>query len=234
MIGPSASSVNPLIAALDTADAGRFTELVSVLAPHVGALKVGLEAYSALGSGAVRHAAASAPVFLDLKFHDIPTTVAGAARACAGQGVAMLTVHASGGAAMIAAAVEAAPDVAVLAVTVLTSLDDADLAQVGQPASAVQVPHLARLAVQAGAAGVVCAATDLGAVRAAIGPTPLTVVPGIRAEGAAPDDQARVATPRAAMRAGASRLVVGRSITRADDPGAAARAILAELQEPLP
>ncbi len=228
------SAANPLIAALDTADAGRFAELVSVLAPHVGALKVGLEAFTALGSGAVEYAAASAPVFLDLKLHDIPATVAGAARACAGLGVAMLTVHASGGAAMVASAVEAAPEVAVLAVTVLTSLDDAALAQVGQPAGAVQVPHLARLALQAGAAGVVCAAGDLEAVRAAIGPTPLAVVPGIRPEGADPDDQARVATPRAALRAGASRLVVGRSITRADDPAAAARAILAELQEPTP
>lgn len=230
----SATADNPLIAALDTSDAGRFAELTSLLAPYVGALKVGLEAYTALGSGAVEHAAASAPVFLDLKLHDIPATVAGAARACAAHGVAMLTVHASGGPAMVAAAVDAAPEVAVLAVTVLTSLDDASLAQVGQPPSTVQVPHLARLAVQAGAAGVVCAAGDLEAVRAAIGPTPLAVVPGIRPDGAAADDQARISTPRAALLAGASRLVVGRPLTRADDPAAAARALLADLREPPP
>jgi len=221
---------NPLIVALDTPDAGRFAELTSVLAPHVGGLKVGLEAYLALGSAAVEQAAASAPVFLDLKLHDIPATVAGAARACAGHGVAMLTVHASGGPAMIAAAVEAAPEVAVLGVTVLTSLGDAALAQVGQPSSAVQVPHLARLAVQAGAAGVVCAASDLEAVRAAVGPTPLAVVPGIRPEGSDSHDQARVATPQAARKAGADWLVVGRPITGAEDPAAAARAILAELR----
>lgn len=221
---------NPLIVALDTADRERLTTLARAVAPSVGGLKVGLQAYSVLGPDAVTLAAAHAPVFCDLKLHDIPNTVAAAAAAVGDLGVELLTVHAAGGPAMIAAAVKAAPDVAVLAVTVLTSLDDAALAVVGQPPSAEQVPRLARMAVEAGASGVVCAAAELAAVRAAIGDRPLTVVPGIRPAGGAHDDQARVATPRAALDAGADRLVVGRAITAAPDPAAAARVLLAEVR----
>lgn len=221
---------NPLIVALDTADRERLTTLARAVAPSVGGLKVGLQAYSVLGPDAVTLAAAHAPVFCDLKLHDIPNTVAAAAAVVGDLGVELLTVHAAGGPAMIAAAVKAAPHVAVLAVTVLTSLDDAALAVVGQPPSAEQVPRLARMAVEAGASGVVCAAAELAAVRAAIGDRPLTVVPGIRPAGGAHDDQARVATPRAALDAGADRLVVGRAITAAPDPAAAARVLLAEVR----
>lgn len=220
---------NPLIVALDTGDPRRFADLVDALSADAGGLKVGLEAFTALGREALRRAGERAAVFCDLKLHDIPATVAGAAAAVAELGAAQLTVHASGGSAMVEAAVRAAPSVAILGVTVLTSLDDRALAAVGQPGVAEQVPRLARLAIDAGAAGVVCAAPDLAAVRAAIGPDPLVVVPGIRPEGAAAHDQARVATPQAALAAGADRLVVGRPITGATDPAAAARALLAEI-----
>lgn len=222
--------MNPLIAALDTADPERLAGLAAALGPHVGHLKVGLEAYSALGPAAVEAAAAHAPVFLDVKLHDIPATVAGAAAVADRLGVALVTVHASGGAAMVRAAVEAAPRVAVLAVTVLTSLDDAALGQVGQPGAAEQVPRLAALARDAGAAGVVCAPSEAAALRALLGPGALVVTPGIRPAGpVAADDQARTATPRAALDAGASHLVVGRPLTAAPDPAAAARALATEL-----
>ncbi|MGH8897301.1 MAG: orotidine-5'-phosphate decarboxylase [Egibacteraceae bacterium] len=220
---------NPLIAALDTADLERLEHLAGALGPHVGYLKVGLEAFVAHGPAAVAAAARHAPVFCDLKLHDIPNTVAGAAAAAARLGVALLTVHASGGPGMIAAAAKAAPDVAVLGVTVLTSLDDTVLAAVGQPPVAEQVPRLAALALDAGARGVVCAPTDVAAVRAAVGPDALLVVPGIRPHGADQGDQARVATPMAAMKAGADLLVVGRPLTASPDPVAAARALLTEL-----
>lgn len=126
---------------------------------------------------------------------------------------------------MIAAAAEAAPEVTILAVTVLTSLDEAALREVGQPPAHEQVPRLARLAVEAGAGGIVCSPHEISAVREAIGDAPLVVVPGVRPAGAALDDQARVATPRSAIEAGASHIVVGRPIARADDPAAAAAAI---------
>jgi len=220
--------VNPLIVALDTADADRLAALAAAVGPEVGGLKVGLEAYAALGPRAVALAGAHAPVFLDLKLHDIPATVAGAARAVAGLGIDLLTVHAAGGSAMVGAAAEAAPGVTVLAVTVLTSLDAAALARMGFPPPADAVPRLAALAVEAGAGGLVCAAAEAPAVRAAVGPHPLIVVPGIRPAGADMGDQARVATPRAALAAGADRLVVGRPVTTAADPAAAARATVRE------
>lgn len=221
--------MNPLIAALDTADLAGLDRLAANLGPSVGYLKVGLEAYTAHGPAAVAAAAAHARVFLDVKLHDIPSTVAGAAAVAARQGVDLLTVHASGGAAMVAAAVDAAPGVGILAVTVLTSLDDDDLAAVGQGPAVEQVTRLAALAFSAGAAGVVCAVPEARAVRAAVGPAGLVVTPGIRLPDAAHDDQARVATPRAAIDAGASHLVVGRALTQADDPAAVADAILADL-----
>ncbi|MEX0659143.1 MAG: orotidine-5'-phosphate decarboxylase [Egibacteraceae bacterium] len=221
--------MNPLVAALDTPDLDRLGALAGDLGPSVGYLKVGLEAYTAHGPAAVAAAAAHARVFLDVKLHDIPTTVAGAARVAADLDVDLLTVHASGGTAMIAAAAEAAPDVGILAVTVLTSLDDAALAEVGQGPAEEQVVRLAALAFAAGAAGVVCAVSEARAVRAAVGPAALVVTPGIRLAGAGHDDQARVATPRAAIDQGASHLVVGRALTQAGDPAAVARAILEDL-----
>lgn len=221
--------MKPLIAALDTADLDRLEELAAALGPHVGYLKVGLEAYTAHGPVAIKAVARYGRVFLDVKLHDIPSTVAGAARAAAALGVDLLTVHASGGAAMVAAAAETAPDVGILAVTVLTSLDDADLARLGQRTMAEQVVQLSALAWESGAAGVVCAPSEAAAVRAAIGPAGMVVTPGIRLAGDSQDDQARVATPQAARDAGASHLVVGRSLTHADDPAAVAERILADL-----
>jgi len=218
-----------IIVALDSPDLDRIAALSAALGPHVSHLKVGLEAFVALGASAVAAAAAHAPVFLDLKLHDIPNTVRGAAASAAALGADLLTVHASGGPAMIAAAAEAAPAMRVLAVTVLTSLDPAALAAVGQHPVEEQVPRLARLAVDAGAAGIVCAPTDVAAVRAAVGPDVLLVTPGVRPAGADSGDQARVATPRAAIEAGADLLVVGRPITDAADPVEAALRITKEL-----
>lgn len=222
---------NPLAVALDTADLGRLETLSGLLGPDVGVLKVGLQAFVAHGPAAIRAAAGHGTVFADLKLHDIPNTVAGAAAAAATSGASLLTVHASGGPAMLAAAVEAAPELGILGVTVLTSLDAATLAAVGQGPAAEQVPRLAVMTVEAGARGVVCAPGEVTAVRRAVGPEPLVVTPGIRPAGADPGDQARVATPAAARRAGADLLVVGRPVTQADDPLAAARAILAELAD---
>jgi orotidine-5'-phosphate decarboxylase len=222
-------SGNPLIVALDTPDLDALGHLAALLGPEVGHLKVGLEAFAAHGPAAVRAVADHGRVFCDLKLHDIPNTVAGAAAAAAQHGIALLTVHAGGGPAMVRAAVEAAPEVTILAVTVLTSLDDEALRAVGQPPAAEQVPRLAAMAAEAGAGGIVCAPTDVAAVRAAVGPDVALVTPGVRPAGAARDDQARVATPAEALRAGADHLVVGRPITGADDPVAAARAILEDL-----
>jgi orotidine-5'-phosphate decarboxylase len=219
---------NPVIVALDTPHPERLRSLAETIGPHAGHLKVGLEAYTALGPEAVALARAHAPVFLDLKLHDIPNTVTGAVSAAARLGVDLLTVHASGGPEMIAAAAKAA-DTRILAVTVLTSLDDEILAQVGQQPAAEQVARLAALAVDAGAAGVVCAPTDLRRVREAIGDAPLVVTPGVRPAGADAGDQRRVATPREAVDAGADHLVIGRPITRASDPVAAITEILREL-----
>jgi orotidine-5'-phosphate decarboxylase len=221
---------SPLIVALDTDDRDRLLSLAQACAPHAGLLKVGLQAFTALGPSAVSAVAEHRPVFLDLKLHDIPNTVAGAAAAAADLGAAMLTVHAAGGREMIAAAAKAAPDTTILAVTVLTSLDDADLAAVGQPGADEQVPRLAALAVAAGAGGIVCSPSEVAAVRAAVGNDVEIVVPGIRPAGSSADDQARSATPRAALDAGASHLVVGRPITAAADPAAACLSILQGLQ----
>ncbi|MGI9018848.1 MAG: orotidine-5'-phosphate decarboxylase [Euzebya sp.] len=226
--------MNPLIPALDSDDEQQLLGWAQALAPTSGHLKIGLQAFTTFGPQLVTRTARLAPIFLDLKLHDIPNTVAGAAAAVAslgqdGHGVAMLTVHASGGPAMVAAAVKAAPEVSILAVTVLTSLDDEALHLLGLPSADQLVPTLAVAAIQAGAAGVVCAAAEIGAVRSAIGPQPLIVVPGIRPENSAADDQARVASPRQAIQSGASHIVVGRPITAARDPVTAARAILASL-----
>jgi len=211
------------------ADAEPFARRI---APHVGMLKVGLELYVAEGPPVVRAAAAlGRPIFLDLKLHDIPATVEGAARSAAATGAALLTVHAAGGPEMVRAAVRGAgPGVRILAVTVLTSLDDAALEKIGLagPPEAAVV-RLARLAVGAGAGGLVCSPQEVAAVRAAVGPGPLLVVPGVRPAGAALGDQARVATPAQAVGAGADVIVVGRPLRDAPDPVAAARAIAAEL-----
>jgi len=227
-----------LIAALDTADPARAAAWAGALAPHLGMAKLGLEFFLANGARGLRAIAAAAPglpIFLDLKLHDIPATVAGAVRAVLPLAPRFLTLHAAGGTAMIAAARQAAESAGaarplLLAVTVLTSLDDAALAATGvQDGAARQVERLARLALAAGADGLVCSPHEVGLLRAALGPAPVLVVPGIRPEGAARGDQARTMTPAQAVTAGADWIVVGRPITAAADPAAAAAAIAAAI-----
>ena len=221
-----------ICAALDFGTWAEAEPFARTIAPAVGMLKVGLELFVAEGPPVVRAAAAlGRPVFLDLKLHDIPNTVEGAARSAAASGASLLTVHASGGPAMIRAAVRGAGGkLRVLAVTVLTSLDATALAEIGLagPAEAAVV-RLARLAVGAGAGGLVCSPHEVRAVRAAVGPGPLLVVPGVRPPGADRGDQARVATPAEAVGAGADVIVLGRPLREAKDPLAAAREIAASL-----
>jgi orotidine-5'-phosphate decarboxylase len=199
-------------------------------------LKLGLEFFLAHGAAGVRHIIDDGRVFLDLKLHDIPNTIAGAVRAVLPLRAAMLTLHAGGGGAMIRAArqaAEAAGDARpkLLAVTVLTSLDAAALAETGVAGGPVQQAlRLGRLAIAAGADGLVCSGRELSVLRDALGPLPLLVCPGIRPEGAAADDQARTMTPREGMQAGADYIVMGRPITGAADPAAAAAAVLASLR----
>jgi orotidine-5'-phosphate decarboxylase len=197
-------------------------------------LKLGLEFYLANGAEGVR-LIDDRPVFLDLKLHDIPNTVAGGVRAVLPLRPALLTLHAAGGSAMIAAA-RAAPQAAgptrpkLLAVTVLTSMDAEALHDIGVAGGPrQQVLRLGRLAIAAGADGLVCSAHEVAALRAALGPDALLVVPGIRPAGSDKGDQSRTMTPREAADAGADWLVVGRPITAAADPAAAARAIAADL-----
>jgi orotidine-5'-phosphate decarboxylase len=223
-----------LIAALDTTDPQQARRWATAVAPHCGMLKLGLEFFLANGAAGVA-LIDDLPVFLDLKLHDIPNTVAGGVKAVLPLRPAMLTLHAAGGRAMIAAARAAAeaagPDrPRLLAVTVLTSLDAEALHAIGVAGGArQQVLRLARLALEAGADGVVCSAHEVAMLRDALGSGPLLVVPGIRPAGAALGDQARTMTPSDASRAGADWLVVGRPITMAADPAAAAAAIAADI-----
>jgi orotidine-5'-phosphate decarboxylase len=224
-----------LIVALDTADANQARIWAEAVAPSVGLLKLGLEFFLANGADGFK-AIVGAPIFLDLKLHDIPNTVAGCVRAVLPLRPRMLTVHASGGPAMIRAAHQAASSAEsdrpmILAVTVLTSLDQTDLAAVGVAATpAEQVLRLARIAVEAGADGLVCSPLEVAMLRQALGPAVKLVVPGIRPEGAASGDQARTMTPSRAIAAGADWIVVGRPITGARDPGMAAAAIAAGIR----
>jgi orotidine-5'-phosphate decarboxylase len=221
--------MNRICAALDLPDPQSAAQLASKLKGHVGLFKVGLELFVAHGPRAVEAIRRfGLPIFLDLKLHDIPQTVEGAARGVAALFVQYVTVHASGGTEMIRAAKRALPETRLLAVTVLTSLDDAEQREIGFPPDAVL--RLAKLAVAAGADGIVCAPTDVAALRAELGPSPLIVVPGIRPAGSAKADQRRTGTPREAVRAGASIVVVGRPLRDAPDPAAAADAIAAELR----
>jgi len=225
-----------LCVALDTADPAVASRWAAAVAPHAGLLKVGLELFAAEGAAAVRAAAAHRPVFLDLKLHDIPNTVAGAVRSLAPLRPAWLTIHAAGGPAMIAAAREAAElaggeRVRLLAVTVLTSLDAATLAETGIAGGPVQqVLRLARLAMAAGADGLVCSPREVATLRDALGAAPVLVVPGVRPAGSTADDQARTATPEEMAAAGADYVVVGRPITKAPDPAVAAAMIAAALR----
>lgn len=224
-------SGNPVFVAVDTPGVDAAAALVRRVAPHVGGVKLGLEFFCANGpAGIAAIAQLGLPVFLDLKLHDIPNTVAGALRSLAGLEPAILTVHAVGGHAMLAAARAAAPAATrVVAVTVLTSLDDADLAAAGVAGgAATQVARLAGVVRGAGLDGVVASPHETAAVRAAWTDA-LIVVPGVRPAGADVGDQKRVMTPRQARDAGASVLVIGRPITGADDPAAAAAAIARDL-----
>ena len=221
--------MNRICAALDVPDLAAAERLASRLAGHVGLFKVGLELFVAHGGAAVETVRKfGAPIFLDLKLHDIPQTVEGAARGVAALGVEYVTVHASGGAEMIRAARRALQRTRLLAVTALTSLGPQDLEAIGLARDAVS--RLARLAIGAGADGVVCSPQEVAALRAELGPAPLLVVPGIRPAGAASGDQRRTGTPAEAVRAGASILVVGRPLRDAPDPAAAADAIASEIR----
>jgi orotidine-5'-phosphate decarboxylase len=216
-----------LITAIDTPDLARAQTLVRGVAPHSAMVKLGLEFFLRHGPQGFAQAAQGNPVFLDLKLHDIPNTVAGAVRSLAPLGAQLLTIHAAGGAAMIEAAVKAAQGsgTKILAVTVLTSLNTTSLSQTGVSGGPPQqVLRLARLALASGADGLVCSAHEISLIRDAFGSAPILVVPGIRPKGAAPGDQARVMTPEEAVAAGADYIVVGRPITEADDPAAAAAA----------
>jgi orotidine-5'-phosphate decarboxylase len=227
---------NPIFVALDTPSLDAATALAAHVAPYVGGLKLGLEFVSANGPEGVRTMVKSGlPVFLDVKLHDIPNTVAGAMKALAPLGASLINVHASGGGAMMRAAVEAAssvhPKPMLLAVTVLTSLDAADLAAMGVSGTPLeQVVRLARLTKESGVDGVVCSPQEIAAVRAAGGPNFLIVTPGVRPAGGSLDDQRRVMTPKQALEAGADLLVIGRPITSAADPAEAAKSILAQLR----
>lgn len=222
----------PVAVALDAPDLDTALAWAAATGPHVTTMKVGLELFLRYGHEAVRRVsdASGCALFLDLKLHDIPNTVAGAALAVADLGPDFLTVHASGGAAMVRAAVAALPGTQVTGVTVLTSLAPADLDAVGLAGPPVDaVTRLARLAVGAGAQALVCSPQEVAAVRAAVGPGVTLITPGVRPAGADAGDQARVATPEQALADGADLLVIGRPVTAAPDPAEAAAALAAAL-----
>ena len=230
-----------ILVALDFDNAADALALTRSLAGTIGGVKVGLELVNAAGFDIFTQLmdVGAERIFYDAKFHDIPNTVAGAVRAASRRGVWMVNIHASGGAAMLRAAREAANTVAnpplLIGVTVLTSIDtttlNADLRVPGEARE--QVVHLARLSQEAGLDGVVASPQEVAAIRAACGPGFITVIPGIRPAGVAANDQARVATPGSAIRDGAYYLVVGRAITAAPDPKAAAHAITLEIADAL-
>lgn len=230
-------SVDPkdrLAVALDVPDARSALELVERLEDSCRWLKIGMELYYSTGNALIEALRLRGyRIFLDLKLHDIPNTVAGAIRSVTSVGAELLTVHAFGGGAMLRAAAEAAqaPDSPrLLAVTVLTSMDSGELGLVGVSSSpAAQALRLARLAKDSGIDGMVCSAEEVRSLRSEIGSEALLVVPGIRPAGTEVNDQRRIATPGDAIARGASMLVVGRPITRASNPAAAARAILDEI-----
>ncbi|HOP96237.1 MAG TPA: orotidine-5'-phosphate decarboxylase [Verrucomicrobiota bacterium] len=231
---------NPILVALDVPDADRAMTLVSRLAPVVGGFKIGKELFTSAGPEIVRRVrAAGAPVFLDLKFHDIPNTVARAVAVAVRLDVQMLTIHASGGLEMMRAAAESAQAAAsqagvnaplLLAVTVLTSMDSAALGETGCDTNVGrQVERLASLAVKAGIGGLVCSPLEIAMLRQVLPSRIQLVTPGIRTGADAGDDQKRTLSPREALQAGANWLVIGRPITAAADPRAAAEGIVQSL-----
>ena len=222
-----------LIVALDVSTAAVARKIVAAVGDSAHAYKVGMQLYTAEGPSIVGELVGSGRrVFLDLKYHDIPNTVGAAVREASRLGASMLTVHASGGGKMLRAAVEAAqkPGLLVLAVTVLTSLDDDELGKIGLRGGALdQVLRLTALALSNGCKGVVASALEAAALREEFGHDFTIVTPGVRLAGSGPNDQARVVTPAEAISAGASHIVVGRPITEASDPAAEARAILGQI-----
>jgi orotidine-5'-phosphate decarboxylase len=225
----------PFAVALDAPDVETAARWALAVSPYVSVVKVGLELFCRTGPSVVEtvRGGSGVDLFLDLKLHDIPNTVGAAAKAVARLKPRYLTVHASGGADMVRAAVESAPDVTIAAVTVLTSLSAPGLDAIGlsgPPLDAVR--RLAALAVGAGAGALVCSPMEVAAVRAEVGPGVVLITPGVRPDGADLQDQARVATPRQALLDGADLLVIGRPITGAADPGAAAAQIAASLAGP--
>lgn len=232
--GASASCVSPVIVALDFPDSAKTLEFVARLEPGMCRLKVGKELFTATGASLVeslRHRGFD--VFLDLKYHDIPNTVASACRVAADLGVWMVDMHTSGGRKMMEAARESMANLSapplLIGVTVLTSMSDPELAELGWPDARTQVMRLASLARDSGLDGVVCSAQEASMLKPALGEVFQLVTPGIRPTDSASDDQHRVMTPSAAMAAGANYLVIGRPITRAADPLAALLAIHREL-----
>jgi len=226
--------IAPVAVALDGPDLATITAWAAAAGPYVSTMKVGLQTYLRDGDAAVnsvREASGGRDIFLDLKLHDIPNTVAGAARSIAHLSPAYLTVHASGGSAMVRAAVDELPDTFVTAVTVLTSLSEDDLVLIGLLGPALDAARrLAALAVAAGARAIVCSPQEVAAVRAEVGPGIVLITPGVRPAGADLGDQSRVATPEQALADGADLLVIGRPITAASDISAAAAAIASALR----
>jgi orotidine-5'-phosphate decarboxylase len=231
----SPSISNPVFVAIDTADPAKARALAIAAGPHVGGIKLGLEFFCRMGPEGVRQVAGSRPLFLDLKLHDIPNTVAGGIRSVANLEPYLVTVHAAGGKAMMRAAADAAAEaggrrIRLLGVTVLTSLDESDLQAVGQQGpAAAQAQRLAALAQESGLDGVVCSPHEVTLLRRQCGPDFILVVPGIRPVGVAKGDQKRVMSPGEAMLAGATHIVIGRPITAAANPERAARDIAESL-----
>lgn len=227
---------NPIFVALDTVDVEHAVTLAKAVGPHVGGLKIGLEFCHANGpQGMARMTELGLPVFFDLKLHDIPNTVAGGIRAVMPLGPALVNIHTSGGRAMMEAAVKAASQSGetstwVIGVTILTSLDQDDMLDLGIARDVPdQVVALAKLAQESGLDGVVCSPLEIELIRAACGPDFKLIVPGIRPKGADVGDQKRVMTPPEAVAKGADIIVIGRPITAADDPATAAAEIAASL-----
>jgi orotidine-5'-phosphate decarboxylase len=238
-LDPMDEAARRLIVALDVSRASQAAELVNRLERNCRWFKVGMELFTAAGPAAIEPLVSRGhSVFLDLKYCDIPNTVAGAVRSAAGLGVRLVTVHAAGGPAMLEAARNELEKLAnppqLLAVTVLTSMDAKQIGAVGIPRSpGEQVELLARMALDAGITGFVCSPQEVAKLRELAGPEAVLVIPGIRPSGAQVGDQKRVATPAEALGNGASYLVVGRPITHAADPAEAADAVLREMAEAL-
>lgn len=238
-LNPMEQARGHLIVALDVPNAVAAIEFVDALEGTCQWFKVGLELFTAAGPAVLKSLVARGhSIFLDLKFHDIPNTVAGAVRSAAALGVRMMTIHALGGPVMLTAARTALEGMTdppeLLAVTVLTSMDQEQLKAIGIECSpASQVERLARMGLDAGMRGFVCSPQEVGTLRSLTGPDGVLVIPGIRPSGAETGDQKRVATPAEALRKGASYLVVGRPITQAANPAEAAEAIVREMANAL-